>query len=58
MLQGDRRANVDLLETHKKLNGGEIATLREENKTFRSQLAQMKRKGDKGEGGGAVEEVS
>jgi hypothetical protein len=51
MLQGDRRANVDLLETHKKLNATEVNTMREDNKALRQQLAQLKRRAGLGSGG-------
>ncbi|GMH46336.1 hypothetical protein TrRE_jg2600, partial [Triparma retinervis] len=43
MLQGDRRANVELLETHKKLNVSEISHSREENKDLRTRVAHLKR---------------
>eukprot|EP00520_Triparma_pacifica_P003458 CAMPEP_0118645206 /NCGR_PEP_ID=MMETSP0785-20121206/7373_1 /TAXON_ID=91992 /ORGANISM="Bolidomonas pacifica, Strain CCMP 1866" /LENGTH=507 /DNA_ID=CAMNT_0006537065 /DNA_START=937 /DNA_END=2457 /DNA_ORIENTATION=- len=43
MLQGDRRANVELLETHKKLNVTEINNMREENKELRTRVAHLKR---------------
>ena len=43
LLQGDRRANVELLETHKKLNTSEINTMRESNKEMRAKFAQLKR---------------
>ncbi|GMI44398.1 hypothetical protein TrCOL_g1313 [Triparma columacea] len=43
MLQGDRRANVELLETHKKLNVSEISHARDENKDLRTRVAHLKR---------------
>ena len=42
MLQGDRRANVELLETHKKLNLSEINTMRDDNKDLRTRVAHLK----------------
>jgi len=41
LLQKDRRANVDLLETTKLNNAEEIKSLREENKELRSKLTRL-----------------
>jgi len=43
MLQGDRKANIDVLEVNKSANKEEIKRLREENKEFRQKLAQIQR---------------
>jgi len=51
MLQGDRRANVELLETHKKMNSVEVQNLRDENKELRMRFAQLKMKDSAGEMG-------
>ena len=43
LLQQDRRANVDLLESNKSSNSDEIRFLREENKKFRLKLTQLQK---------------
>ena len=43
LLQGDRRANVDILEANKMANKDEIKRLREENKEVRVKLSAMQR---------------
>ena len=43
LLQGDRRANVELLETQKKMNFDETNLLRDENKKLRTHVAELKR---------------
>ncbi|GMH85962.1 hypothetical protein TrVE_jg2678 [Triparma verrucosa] len=49
LLQGDRRANVDLLETQKKMNATEVQVLRDDNKGLRARVAHLKRtEGDEG----------
>jgi hypothetical protein len=50
LLQQDRRANVDLLETNKNSNNEDVRFLREENKDLRIRLAQFKRAGDENGG--------
>ena len=51
LLQGDRRANVSLLETHKKMNVSEVNNLRVENKDLRSRFATLKIQDGRGEMG-------
>ena len=41
LLQKDRRANVDLIETTKVNNAEEIGKLREENKALKSKLTKL-----------------
>ena len=49
LLQGDRRANVELLETQKKMNVEDTNLLRDENRKLRTQVAELKRQeGDVG----------
>ena len=48
MLQGDRKANIDILEANKAANRDEIKRLREENKGLRLNLSQMQRVGSEG----------
>lgn len=43
LLQGDRRANVDILEANKSANNNEIKRLREENKEIRIKLSIVQR---------------
>jgi hypothetical protein len=43
MLQGDRKANIDVLEANKLANKEEIRKLREDNKEFRQKLASLQR---------------
>ena len=43
MLQGDRKANIDVLEANKSANKEEIRKLREDNKEFRQKLASLQR---------------
>ncbi len=51
LLQQDRRANVDLLESNKSSNSDEIRFLRDENKKFRLKLTQLQKQlsSDRGE---------
>jgi hypothetical protein len=46
MLQGDRKSNIETLETHKAMNSSEIKSLREENKSFRAKYSSMKAEED------------
>ena len=55
LLQGDRRANVSLLETHKKMNVSEVNNLRVENKDLRSRFATLKIQDGRGEMGTEAE---
>mmetsp|Transcript_9732 Transcript_9732/g.17669 ORF Transcript_9732/g.17669 Transcript_9732/m.17669 type:complete len:567 (+) Transcript_9732:62-1762(+) len=50
LLQQDRRANVDLLETNKTTNADETRYLREENKDLRIRLSQLQRTNDDAQG--------
>jgi len=50
LLQQDRRANVDLLESNKTNNTEEVRYLREENKDLRVRLSQLQRAGDESQG--------
>lgn len=50
LLQQDRRANVDLLESNKSSNQEEIRYSREENKDLRVRLSQLQRAGDESQG--------
>ncbi len=43
LLQQDRRANVDLWEANKAANTDEIRSLRDENKTLRTRVAQLQK---------------
>lgn len=43
MLQGDRKANIDVLEANKAANKEDIKKLREDNKEFRQKLASLQR---------------
>ncbi len=43
MLQGDRKANIDVLESNKTANKDDIKRLREDNKELRQKLAQLQR---------------
>ena len=43
MLQNDRKANVDVLESNKNSNKEDIKKLREENKNLRQKYAQLSR---------------
>ena len=43
MLQGDRKANIDVLEANKSANKEEIKKLRDDNKDFRQKLASLQR---------------
>ena len=43
MLQGDRKANIDVLEANKAANKEEIKKLRDDNKDFRQKLASLQR---------------
>jgi hypothetical protein len=43
LLQQDRRANIDLLETTKVINTTEIRSLKEENKKLRSRLSHLQK---------------
>lgn len=45
LLQGDRRANVDILEANKSANKEQIKRLREENKEIRIKLSVLQRSG-------------
>ena len=45
LLQGDRRANIDILEANKAANKEEIRRLREDNKDLRVKIAQLQRTG-------------
>ena len=45
LLQGDRRANIDILEANKAANKEEIRRLREDNKDLRVKIAQVQRSG-------------
>ena len=51
LLQGDRRANVDILEANKSANRDEIKRLREENKEVRIKLSVVQRGGAMSSGG-------
>ena len=48
LLQGDRRANIDILEANKAANKEEIRRLREDNKDLRVKIAQVQRSGAEG----------
>ncbi|GMI36937.1 hypothetical protein TrRE_jg5505 [Triparma retinervis] len=50
LLQQDRRANVDLLESNKSGNQEEVRYMREENKDLRVRLSQLQRAGDESQG--------
>ena len=50
LLQQDRRANVDLLESNKSSNVEEVRFLREENKDLRIRLSQLQRANDSSRG--------
>ena len=54
ILQQDRRANVDLLESNKTSNVDNTRFLRDENKELRLRLGQFSRQG---EGGGENEDL-
>ena len=43
LLQGDRKANIDVLEANKAANKEDIRKLREDNKEFRQKLASLQR---------------
>lgn len=43
MLQGDRKANIDVLEANKAANKEDIKKLRDDNKDFRQKLASLQR---------------
>jgi len=43
LLQGDRKANIDILEANKNANKEEIKRMREENKELRVRLSQVQR---------------
>ena len=43
LLQGDRKANIDVLEANKAANKEEIKKLRDDNKDFRQKLASLQR---------------
>ena len=45
LLQGDRRANIDILEANKAANKEEIRRLREDNKNLRVKVGQLQRSG-------------
>ena len=49
LLQGDRKANVDVLEANKSANKEEIKRLRDENKELRQKLALLQRTSAKDE---------
>jgi uncharacterized protein YigA (DUF484 family) len=48
MLQGDRKANIDILEANKAANKEEVKLLRDENKDLRLRLSQLQRAGSEG----------
>ncbi len=48
MLQGDRKANIDILEANKAAKKDEVKLLREENKDLRLRLSQLQRSGSEG----------
>lgn len=48
LLQQDRRANVDLLETNKGSNTEEIRSLRDDNKNLRLKLTQLQKTTERG----------
>jgi len=60
LLQQDRRANVDLLESNKVGNNDEVRNLRDENKELRIRLSQFARAGEGGggEGGGESSDLA
>ncbi|KAG5182606.1 hypothetical protein JKP88DRAFT_318591 [Tribonema minus] len=45
MLQGDRKANIDIMEANKAANRDEIQRLRDDNKDLRLKLSQLQRTG-------------
>ena len=45
ILQGDRKANIDVLEANKTSNREDIKRLRDENKELRKKFAQLQRVG-------------
>jgi len=50
LLQQDRRANVDLLESNKTTNADEVRFLRDENKELRIRVSQLQRTNDDAQG--------
>ena len=59
LLQQDRRANIDLLETTKVSNTSEIRSLKEENKNLRSRLSTLQKRFllDKDKGQNEIDEL-
>ena len=52
LLQGDRRANVEIIQANKDANKEEIKRLRDDNKELRVKIAQLQRAKDGLEGAG------
>jgi len=46
LLQGDRRANIEIIQANKDANKDEIKRLRDENKELRMKISQIQRSGD------------
>ena len=53
LLQGDRRANIEIIQANKDANRDEIKRLRDENKEIRMKIANIQRQAN-GEGRGGV----